>query len=376
MNELARVIVASVTHKVLLLTFFLTPTTTLWDTSSTLLIDSNPSIVESLKARLLTWDSVYYTSTALRGVEFEHEYAFSKYWSLFIRACSPRASIIDLAVTAAVISLIAHTTALATLYIIAKRWNIANPNLCVLTYALSPAGIFLVNGYPESLFALLSFLGVYCFYTDTATGFVVSGLCFGLATIFRSNGLLWGILFAVHVIFESINLLRGLRIAKRLKKLAALFVGGSITGSGFVYTQWNAYTQLCPGHDFCDNRIPSVYLFIQTKYWSNGFLQYWTPNNIPNFILAIPSLILLCFSANFLIRRRKYALACVHIVMFIGALFFWNVQIITRISSCLPGMYLYLAYIYPKTSGKVWIAYSAIWSVIQAALYGAFMPPA
>ncbi|EER06993.1 hypothetical protein Pmar_PMAR024829, partial [Perkinsus marinus ATCC 50983] len=40
---------------------------------------------------------------------------------------------------------------------------------------------------------------------------------------------------------------------------------------------------------WCEGR-GNIYSFIQKEYWHVGLLEYYTPNNIPNFLLAIPSM--------------------------------------------------------------------------------------
>jgi Gpi18-like mannosyltransferase len=80
-------------------------------------------------------------------------------------------------------------------------------------HILSPAGLFLTAPYAESLFSLLSFLG-YLFYVfscerpDTSRDYrndarlLASGVCFGLATTVRSNGVLAGLIFVFDVLAD------------------------------------------------------------------------------------------------------------------------------------------------------------------------------
>ena len=80
-------------------------------------------------------------------------------------------------------------------------------------HILSPAGLFLTAPYAESLFALLSFLGC-LFYTFSCerpgtprdyrndARLLASGVCFGLATTIRSNGVLAGLIFVFEVLAD------------------------------------------------------------------------------------------------------------------------------------------------------------------------------
>lgn len=370
----AKYLAAVILHKLLLAAAFCLPKG-LWDTSSTLLVNPNES---GIVTRLLTWDMVYYVSNAQRGQVYEHEYAFSRFWSQIIRYFAWSSSTADLAISACVLSIVSHLTTVILVYVLAKKvFRFQNPVLVATLYSLSPAGIFLVSGYPESAFAALSTAGIIVFYNYNA--YIGAGCLFALATLLRSNGLVWGILYATQLLGELPRLRT--RSVTRVYTILKLLIGGSIIALAFVYTQVNAYYELCPTLDlpFCQNAIPSIYLYIQKKYWSNGFLAYWTPNNIPNFLFALPTLCLLAQSARYLYSRGWYGLALVHLCMLIGATFFWNVQIITRIGSCLPGIYIYVASLWSTHQAKVgraWVTYFVVWTLTQAALYGVFMPPA
>eukprot|EP00198_Chlamydomonas_reinhardtii_P011508 XP_001700845.1 predicted protein [Chlamydomonas reinhardtii] len=43
---------------------------------------------------------------------------------------------------------------------------------------------------------------------------------------------------------------------------------------------------------WCSSRVPYVYGFVQLLYWNVGFLRYWTLQQAPNFLLAMPVLLL------------------------------------------------------------------------------------
>ena len=71
-------------------------------------------------------------------------------------------------------------------------------------HIISPAGLFLSSPYAESSCALLSFAGCLLFTKSIVHGgpktgthdllVVLAGICFGIATTFRSNGILNGLL--------------------------------------------------------------------------------------------------------------------------------------------------------------------------------------
>ncbi len=147
-----------------------------------------------------------------------------------------------------------------------------------LLHVLSPAGLFLSAPYAESTFAFLSFLG-YLFFakgvlSDKRTvvhdvSIVASGMWFGFATTFRSNGILGGVLFASELLRELTSVPTLVSIRRRL----ALIVGGSAVAIGFAIPQLIAYLTFCSESSateqrpWCSKTLPSIYSFVQEHYW-------------------------------------------------------------------------------------------------------------
>lgn len=142
-----------------------------------------------------------------------------------------------------------------------------------------------------------------------------------------------------------------------------------------------------------------------------GFLKYWTVSNLPLFCLAAPMLALLCQSALSALQKplaeqiylsfapeassqktslRQSCLTRLAIpqgLLAITALTSYHVQIINRISSGYPVWYWYLAslaldntkFSQPTTGGRLFSAATqgmAMYGLIQAVLFGSFLPPA
>ena len=66
----------------------------------------------------------------------------------------------------------------------------------------------------------------------------------------------------------------------------------------FISHQYSAYRLFCTSAisttaPWCASFPPSVYTYVQAKYWNVGFLRYWTPEQLPNFALGAPPLVLL-----------------------------------------------------------------------------------
>lgn len=151
--------------------------------------------------------------------------------------------------------------------------------IAAVLHILSPAGLFLSSPYPESAFALLSFTG-YLFLAKSLLGksqtfahdvsLVASGMWFGFACTFRSNGLFNGIPFAIALIHE-LSLPPTL---SSIRRRCALLIGGSAIAIGFAAPQLIAYLTFCSvpsGSElrpWCTSRLPSIYTFVQERYWS------------------------------------------------------------------------------------------------------------
>lgn len=297
-----------------------------------------------------------------------------------------------------------------------------------LLYAISPAGIFLGAGYTESIFAFISFFAL---MLNMDRKFLASGLFLGISTTLRSNGLLWVFLY-VYELFACLRCLyytsSNSTITQNTSRIYnRLFTGdvwnlvqGAITVTlPFLVVQYFAFAEFCPNAEWCSLSVqktspsgelikkfnlPLIFSYIQAKYWKVGFLEYWTPNNIPNFLFAAPTLYLMAVSnihfykqSNLKHAYEKHSLeqkqnyiastfmggyVLVSWVLFASALFVWNTQIVTRVATCLPTIYWYVAELLTSTnpkevkSGKRIAAFFFVWIVAQSILFGAFMPPA
>lgn len=151
-----------------------------------------------------------------------------------------------------------------------------------LLHILSPAGLFLSAPYNESPFSFLSFLGYFLFaggnLRKSSTFFsgvsiLCSGVVFGLATTFRSNGLLNGIPFATYAIAELPRNVKAPTFTS-FCRVITLGLGGLCVAIGSIGPQVVAYQIFCSeasateARDWCTKRLPSIYTFVQERYWS------------------------------------------------------------------------------------------------------------
>jgi GPI mannosyltransferase 2 len=162
----------------------------------------------------------------------------------------------------------------------------------------------------------------------------------------------------------------------------------------FIYHQYTGYLAFCGDQDkpqWCQKMLPLIYSHVQSKYWNNGFLRYWTVSQIPNFVIAAPPLLsIMAFSSFVLFNQKKnegyspfanpslvpHAIhALVHCAILIFAS---HVQIVLRLAASMPLTYWAAAWLvmeYPKI-GRWWIGWSVVWGTISIVLWSAFLPPA
>lgn len=158
----------------------------------------------------------------------------------------------------------------------------------VLTASLhivSPAGIFLSAPYAESSFSFLNFAGHY-FYAKAMLKhgegrdnlrdllILLSGVVFGMATTFRGNGLLSGLLLVWDVLSCAIRILQSINLVSNTRHLLALLTSGLLMACIATTPQYLAYGEYCVGRSadsdkrpWCSYWPPSIFTWVQMHYW-------------------------------------------------------------------------------------------------------------
>ncbi|KAK9461798.1 uncharacterized protein V1516DRAFT_673014 [Lipomyces oligophaga] len=413
-----------------------------YDTSSQLLFKSSavPELVNYILPRFLVWDTVFFIKIAQRGYLYEQEWAFGWLWTGLIRVVGDYCvnpslyliwpglktnpelddlgnqveSVYGYAIASLIIAHVCHYLAILVLYFVStileqhlfKRPDPEStgisfkppvrsfPLIVGLLYIVSPGGIFLSAGYSETAFALFSFLGIYFRETNQP---ILSGAAFTVTCGLRGNGILWGIIF-LNDLYESFNV-------KAWGRCVRIVIGGSLIGAGFLSGQVFAYLRYCPGREWCGNVPPLIYGYVQNHYWGVGLFKYWRTWQIPNFFFAFPTWFLFWRSYqrySKVPQLRPYII--IQSLMFVMSIFIWHVQIITRVGTCMPAVYWYIAErIYidePATKPNtvpgrgikkfinrarqsfkmhegLWeVKYMITWIAVQAVLFASFIPPA
>ncbi|KAH8668139.1 GPI mannosyltransferase 2 [Tricladium varicosporioides] len=403
-----------------------------YDTSSDLMLSpesdspsSLPIALQYIVGKLTRWDAIYFVQTSKRGYIFEQEWAFG--WGFtrliaFVATYLKTLGIIRYSGSEGIVAiLISHTSHLLAVLCLFSLTRVIFPSCsnkfaftAAALHILSPAGIFLSAPYAESTCAFLSFLGCISFAKSFPSRgpptllhdflVLVSGIIFGVATTFRSNGILNGLL----LLEEAFNTLIGLSNSfcfAGVRRLITTGLGGIFVGAGFIIPQYISYQEYCREPDvevlrpWCTKSLPSIYTFVQDHYWNVGLFRYWTPSNIPLFLLATPMLVVMGASGIWALRHQSGKsgdtsqqaispilrnLAVLQSVLTLLTLTTAHVQIISRISSAYPVWIWYIASGLPgrnahggrsSPSGK-FIRFMIIYAIIQAGLYASFLPPA
>ncbi|KAL1832015.1 hypothetical protein DCAR_0102032 [Daucus carota subsp. sativus] len=275
--------------------------------------------VASLIENSIVWDSVYFVRIAQCGYEYEQTYAF---WPLlpfciFVFSKTVFAPLVPLVGYRAVLGLSGYVLnniafVFAAVYFHRLSVIVLKDKRTALRasilFCFNPASIFFSSIYSESLYALLSIGGI-CHLMSGAKN--KSTLWFALSVLARSNG----VLNAGYIGFQTMHQAYDAAYYKRRVYMAVqILLAGAlrclcICLPLFIFQAYG-YVNICHGRStdelrpWCKARVPMVYNFIQSYYWGVGFLKYFKPNQLPNFLLAFPILSLAASSIIYYAKLR------------------------------------------------------------------------
>lgn len=409
--------------------------------------------------KFLSWDAVYFikgmvndrstdfyngSEKEVNFVEFEHEYAFSRCWIIIIKTLVAYLNFNDNLYTilrfTVILNNLLHYLSVIILYkltiiIFQVRYDYENYSNSVylksfafkssLLFIFSSGAAFLSTIYSENLSFFCSFLGIWLHELSIHYGlnyndfnvfwkhwllYMGSMVAFTISTINRSNCILLGFFY----LNDFYQLTQNKRFIKAI--LFPLVAGLLMLLSVLLQLYYVPYNKFCPERgQWCDKKIflnnfntfefltdKTLYAFIQDKYWDVGFLKYWTMNNIPNFLFALPNVILLFKSIKYFHYRaynaRLNSLKVITMCFLLVIVFVAHIQIINRISTFLPLHLWYISDVLIKASMKnidksghgkcnkfkssdfiivkYYIYWLIFWIPIQTILFSNFLPPA
>lgn len=369
------------------------------------------SILSNIIDKFITWDAVYFSDLFVNDIKYEHQFVFCPLLWRMIK-CIPigGTNFYKKLMLGMLCSNICHFGTCIILYYLTfemfKTSSLFAKSLLrfslvsSIIYIISPAGIFLTASYSEGPCAFFSMVSIYLreisinrenfdllnSKTSLKTNwiykvtYILSGTMVSIAYGIRINCLLLGSMF----LFDLYEF--GIRNRDITDSIFPLISGGQLFVS-IVALNWYTYAIFCPARgEWCQQWIPSLFSYAQSHYWNVGFLSYWSFANIPNFLFALPTILLTLQSFKHFTQEKPVKnllpIMIVNGILLVGGLFWWHVQILTRISSFLPLMYWFVAslwisenMVYKKYSEYV-MKFMIGWNLIQASMFAAFLPPA
>ncbi|XP_051577885.1 palmitoyltransferase ZDHHC18-A [Myxocyprinus asiaticus] len=293
--------------------------------------------VKVLFGGLSHWDAEHFLFIAERGYVYEHNFAFfplfpfilrlvadTLLWPLFGFLTLHGRLVFAVAIGNSALFVLSAMALYKLSHLVLQDRKLAL--VTALMYCLTPANIFMVAGYSETLFAALTFAGLW----QLEKGFTLGAcLLMTFATSARANGLVnAGFLLYLKLqqgFAYAWALSNGAAGGGRFHHYAWALIRFLLTGAvyaalvalPFCLFQFYGFQTFChpnvtqdqihpvllnlaqnkgyrvpdmssPTPSWCQWRIPLLYSYIQDFYWDVGFLRYFQLKQIPNFILALP----------------------------------------------------------------------------------------
>lgn len=374
--------------------------------------DSSPMLAPHLGCNMwvvyltdpwVRWDAVYHLDIVLKSYQFEQQFAFFPAYPAMVhiartmlfpkqfQICQAQAAII----AGLLISNFSFVLAAVVLHRLAIQLRLS-PRIsrtAAILFCINPASIFMSSLYTESLFALLSFYGM--LNSELGHDFL-SAVTFAIAACTRSNG----IVYAGFFIWKLVSPYHHSSVMKKILLTAyALLVCVP-----FIVFQWVGYNFFCPDTAllWCSKSIPLIYSHVQSHYWDVGFLRYYTLQQLPNFILAIPLLIVGSYSIYSFVKAnplrfftigyingnnkvKNYHLMMPYMYLLAFMLFMvttmMHVQVVIRFFTPVPIIYFTVSTLMHGSISEKWwaniyLCYSILFAAIGVVLFVSFLPPA
>lgn len=270
-------------------------------------VPTHPVLVEMLFGGYDNWDAEYFIHIAEHGYMYERTMAFFPLLPTMMRFTSstllfPLSLVMPfrsmLLISGVMINSCLFCVAAILLYLLTMEVS-RDRGLALTSSALfcfNPASVFMCAVYSESLFACLSFAGMLLVAKHKPA---LAALVCGLAVAARSNGT---VLAGYVIYFHSLSVVRMFAngrwsILSVTKNALSMVAEIGMVLLPLVIFQWYGHklycsTVLMDRPPWCDWTIPLPYSYIQSHYWDVGFLRYYQLKQLPNFLLAMPAVLL------------------------------------------------------------------------------------
>jgi len=322
--------------------------------------DLEPSPADKLTGFLLDglvrWGGQHFLHIAQHGYTYESNLAFFPLYPLTVRTLASALHWLQadyqiihfyslLKISAILLSNVFFVLATHELYDLSRR-VLKDEYLAykaALFFAINPASIFFSAPYSESLNALLTFFALAKFTKAFSSKSCVA-VCLASAT--RSNSII-NLGFVVYhslkiVATETILFVRTKKMAKDKAEMSttiANILGDALIPGlfnlvgcvvSFIAFQYFCFTNFCrvtqnkqaelgsyviqygrdnllkvvgdDPSDWCQYEPPVAYGYVQKVYWNNGFLNYWEVKQLPNFLVALPAVMMILWHSYEFVR--------------------------------------------------------------------------
>lgn len=365
-------------------------------------------VVELLFGGLGRWDAEHFLFIAEHGYVYEHNMAFFPLLPLLIGGLArgpflPLAGLLRLRsrllISSAFLTCVCSTLAALSLYLLGcvtlQSRRLAF--LAALLFCMSPISIFMTTTYSESLYALATFTGLWQLQKHRT---LCGSALFSLASAARSNGLV-NVGFLLHSAVKA-GVQKKANCGRFMKTVYGIFwvILPFALFQGFCYVrsclefygddqipeelvqlaiekEYRVHKKPIPA--WCSFTFPLAYSHIQSEYWDVGLFRYFKLQQLPNFLLALPVIILsisaileytssnleLCKTLGLCKVQSKhtngfYGPQVFVYVAHLGALagfgfLCMHVQVLTRLlfSSC-PVLFWFCAHVLHKNEPWIW----------------------
>jgi phosphatidylinositol glycan class V len=180
-----------------------------------------------------------------------------------------------------------------------------------ICFCINPAGIFFLTIYTESIYSMLCWFGLYL-YESNSYDCLLAIVSLFLASCVRSNGNL----NAIFVIIKISQLLLKQFIYQNhsIKNFLVIISYHVVVLIATItpFFVWNTYTtnflsELEESNKPKNNFFFNAYSYLQNKYWGVGFLKYYQLKQIPNFLLALPIIIISIYTIYFYFFQDSFS---------------------------------------------------------------------
>jgi GPI mannosyltransferase 2 len=306
------------------------------------------SIVEMLFGGFRHWDAEYYLHISEHGYTYENVLAFFPLYPLCIKMIrfavinvTPFLSVRALSLLIGVVlNVVFFAKAANALYDLGRKIlrDQRKAEIATILFCFNPASIFFSAAYSESLYSWLSFSVMLKCFEDINSVLIIVPLSLSILT--RSNGLLnigFVMFYGMKKMFNQNTVLSFITVFLKIFSILIIIAfhfglmqvynyhlfcrPKSFSFPGFVKEFAVENDLVLAGNrtddaisPWCSENLPISYSYVQDHYWNVGFLRYYEVKQIPNFLLALP--IVLIILVNSFKYFRRYPGFCLRLGIF------------------------------------------------------------